>query len=86
MDGGNGATTTDYLISRAFVEQLDKSDPMLFRYEFFNMFPLSIGSIELSHETVDALNSLMLNSHSHTGKELSNPTSLNRIPSLEGYK
>ena len=55
MDGGNGATTTDYLISRAFVEQLDKSDAVLARYEFFNMFPLSIGSIELSHETVDAL-------------------------------
>ena len=55
LDGGNGATTTDYLISRAFVEQLDKSDAVLARYEFFNMFPLSIGSIELSHETVDAL-------------------------------
>ena len=55
LDGGNGATTTDYLISRAFVEQLDKSDAVLARYECFNMFPLSIGSIELSHETVDAL-------------------------------
>ena len=55
LGGGNGATTTDYLISRAFVEQLDKSDAVLARYEFFNMFPLSIGSIELSHETVDAL-------------------------------
>ena len=29
LDGGNGATTTDYLISRAFVEQLDKSDAVL---------------------------------------------------------
>jgi hypothetical protein len=55
LGGGNGATTTDYLISRAFVEQLDKSDSVLARYEFFNMFPINIGAIELSHETVDAL-------------------------------
>jgi len=55
LGGGNGSTTTDYLISRAFVEQLDKSDSVLARYEFFNMFPINIGAIELSHETVDAL-------------------------------
>lgn len=55
MGGGNGSTTTDYLISRAFVEQLNKDDSVLARYEFFNMFPLNIGAIELSHETVDAL-------------------------------
>ena len=55
MGGGNGATTTDYLISWAVVEQLNKDDSVLARYEFFNMFPLNIGAIELSHETVDAL-------------------------------
>jgi len=55
MGGGSGSTTTDYLISRAFVEQLNKDDSVLARYEFFNMFPLNIGAIELSHETVDAL-------------------------------
>ena len=55
LGGGNGATTTDYLISRAFVEQLDKSDSVLARYEFFNMFPSNIGAIELSYESVDAL-------------------------------
>ena len=55
MGGGNGSTTTDYLISRAFVEQLNKDDSVLARYEFFNMFPLNIGEIALSHETVDAL-------------------------------
>ena len=38
-----------------FVEQLDKSDAVLARYEFFNMFPTSIGAIDLSYETVDAL-------------------------------
>ena len=57
MGGGAGSTTTDYLISRAFVEQLNKDDSVLARYEFFNMFPLNIGEIALSHETVDALES-----------------------------
>ena len=55
MDSGEGATSTDYLISRAFVEQLNKDDSVLARYEFFNMFPKNIGAIELSYDTVDAL-------------------------------
>jgi len=55
MDSGEGATTTDYLLSRAFVEQLNKDDSVLARYEFFNMFPKNIGEIALSYETVDAL-------------------------------
>ena len=38
-----------------FVEQLNKDDSVLARYEFFNMFPTSIGAIDLSYETVDAL-------------------------------
>ena len=55
LDSGEGATNTDYLLSRAFVEQLKKDDSVLARYEFFNMFPSNIGAIELSYETVDAL-------------------------------
>ena len=55
MDSGEGATTLDYLLSRAFVEQLNKDDSVLARYEFFNMFPKNIGEIALSYETVDAL-------------------------------
>ena len=55
MDSGEGSTSTDYLISRAFVEQLNKDDSVLARYEFFNMFPKNIGAIELSYDTVDAL-------------------------------
>jgi hypothetical protein len=51
----DGATSTDYLISRAFVEQLGKDDSVLARYEFFNMFPNSIGTIDLSYENGDAL-------------------------------
>ena len=43
--------TTDYLLSRAFVEQLGKDDSVLARYEFFNCFPKEIGSIELSYES-----------------------------------
>ena len=55
MDSGIGSTSTDYLISRAFVEQLNKDDSVLARYEFFNMFPKNLGAIELSYDTVDAL-------------------------------
>ena len=55
MDSGVGSTSTDYIISRAFVEQLNKDDSVLARYEFFNMFPKNLGAIELSYDTVDAL-------------------------------
>ncbi len=55
LDSGEGDTTLDYLVDRAFVEQLNKDDTVLAKYEFFNMFPTSIGAIDLSYETVDAL-------------------------------
>jgi hypothetical protein len=55
LDSGEGITSLDYLVDRAFVEQLNKDDSVLARYEFFNMFPTSIGAIDLSYETVDAL-------------------------------
>ena len=55
MDSGEGMTSLDYLVDRAFVDQLNKDDSVLARYEFFNMFPTSIGAIDLSYETVDAL-------------------------------
>jgi hypothetical protein len=41
------------LLSRAFVEQLNKDDSVLARYEFFNMFPQNIGGIELNMGTAD---------------------------------
>jgi len=50
-----GLSTTDYLLSRAFVEQLGKDDAVLARYEFFNIFPTELGTIALSYDTVDAL-------------------------------
>ena len=53
LDSGIGATNNDYLLSRAFVEQLNKDDTVLARYEFFNMFPQSIGAIELNMGTAD---------------------------------
>ncbi len=55
LDSGEGDTTLNYLEDRAFVEQLNKDDSVLARYEFFNMFPTSVGSIDLSYETTDAL-------------------------------
>ena len=50
-----GMATTDYLLSRGFVEQLGKDDSVLARYEFFNCFPKDIGTIALSYETENAL-------------------------------
>ena len=54
-DGGDASLTNDYLLSRAFVEQLGKDDGVLARYEFFNMFPTTIGAIDLSFDTADEL-------------------------------
>ena len=54
LDSGEGITSLDYLVDRAFVEQLNKDDSVLARYEFFNMFPTSIGAIDLSYENTDA--------------------------------
>ena len=55
LDSGEGITSLYYLVVRAFVEQLNKDDSVMARYEFINMFPTSIGAIDLSYETVDAL-------------------------------
>lgn len=50
-----GSATLDYLVDRAFVEQLDKADGVLARYEFFNMYPKSIGPITLDYDSGDAI-------------------------------
>lgn len=50
-----GSTTLDYMVDRAFVEQLDKADGVLARYEFFNMYPKSIASIALDYDSGDAV-------------------------------
>ena len=39
LDSGVGMMSNDYLLSRAFVEQLGKDDSVLAKYEFFNMYP-----------------------------------------------
>jgi hypothetical protein len=46
-----GSTSLDFMVDRAYVEQLDKSDAVLARYEFFNMWPKTIAAISLSYET-----------------------------------
>jgi hypothetical protein len=51
----DAALNTDYLLSRAFVEQLHKDDSVLARYEFFNIFPNLIGNIALSSDEAAAL-------------------------------
>ena len=55
LDSGEGLTSLDYLLDRAFVEQLNKDDTVLARYEFFNMFPNNIGEIALDYDTTDQL-------------------------------
>ena len=55
LDSGEGLTSLDYLLDRAFVEQLNKDDSVLARYEFFNMFPNNIGEIALDYDTTDQL-------------------------------
>ena len=55
LDSGVGSTTTDYLLSSGFVEQLHKDDSVLARYEFFNMFPSTIGEIALDYGTENEL-------------------------------
>ena len=50
-DSGVGATDLDYLVSRAFVSQLHRDESVLATYEFFNMYPSSIGSISLDMDT-----------------------------------
>jgi len=52
---GEGSTSLDYLVDRAFVEQLDKSDAVLARYEFFNMYPQSVAPITLDYDNGDAV-------------------------------
>lgn len=50
-----GSTTLDYMVDRAFVEQLDKSDSVLARYEFFNMYPKTINPITLDYEQSEGI-------------------------------
>ena len=45
-----GMATTDYLLSRAFVEQLGKDDSVLARYEFFNIFPTELSTVALAND------------------------------------
>ena len=47
-----GSTNFGLLVDRAFVEQLDKADQFLARYEFFNMYPKVNRSITLDYEQV----------------------------------
>ena len=55
LDSGVGMASNDYLLSRAFVEQLDKGDNVLARYEFFNMYPKQLGAITLDYDNGDAI-------------------------------
>lgn len=49
------STGFDYMVDKATVSQLGRDDSVLATYEFFNMWPKSIGAIELDSEGGDAL-------------------------------
>ena len=45
----------DYMVDKASVSQLGRDDSVLAKYEFFNMFPTSLGEITLDASGGDAL-------------------------------
>ena len=45
----------DYMVDKASVSQLGRDDSVLAKYEFFNMFPTSLGEITLDAAGGDAL-------------------------------
>ena len=47
LDGSNGTVGYEYMADRATVSQLDRADNIIATYEFFNMWPSSLGEIAL---------------------------------------
>ncbi len=47
LDGSNGTVGYEYMADRATVSQLDRADNIIATYEFFNMWPASLGEIAL---------------------------------------
>ena len=44
------STGYDYMVDKATVSQLGRDDSVIATYEFFNMWPVSVGAIELDSE------------------------------------
>ena len=47
LDSSVGPVGYDYMVDRATVSQMARDDSIIATYEFFNMWPKSIGAIEL---------------------------------------
>ena len=47
LDSSIGPVGYDYMVDRATVSQMSRDDSIIATYEFFNMWPKSIGAIEL---------------------------------------
>ena len=50
VDMSTGPVGFEYMVDRATVSQLGRDDSMIATYEFFNMWPVNIGAIELDSE------------------------------------
>jgi len=54
-DSTLASTGYEYMVDKATVTQLGRDDAVLATYEFFNMWPTTLGQIELDTEGGDAL-------------------------------
>ena len=71
LDSGVGATTLDYLVSRATISQLNRDDSVIATYELFNMYPQTLNNIELSYDTSDEIQTFDVTfSYSHWERTL----------------
>ena len=55
LDSSVGPVGYEYMVDKAMVSQLGRDDSVIATYEFFNMWPTSLGSIELDTEGGDAV-------------------------------
>lgn len=52
----DGGSHDDYMTQTAKIHQLDTSDnSTMAEYQFYNMFPINIGEVELSSESTDTI-------------------------------
>ena len=57
LNASNGTVGYEYMADRATVSQLDRADNVIATYEFFNMWPSSLGAITLDSAGADAVES-----------------------------
>ncbi len=55
LDSSVGPTGFEYMVDKASVSQLGRDDSIIATYEFFNMWPVNLGVIELDSEGASEL-------------------------------